>query len=208
MNIIITGTTEFDDYFTPLIQSIRQYEPDVKLIIIDNASPEKYPAGDYEVIRFDQKRSWSQMLNAGAKKADDGWLMFLNDDVICKGRFIHLVNTLSKRNIYARAIRHKPASWGTGERLSYLHGWLMLMQKRVFEDVGGFDEHYPASGVDDIDFSWTAQQKGCKLRAVKLPFIHLGDQKDFINRRKVGWGSYQETMAESKRYFLKKARGD
>lgn len=204
MNIVITATTEFNDYVTPLIQSIREFEPDVKLIVIDNASPEKYPQGDYDLIRFDKKQSWSHMINTGANAADDGWVMFLNDDVLCKGKFMHMISPLSKRYLYAKDIRYKSSSWGIGKRFAYLHGWLMLMQKSVFFNVGGLDENYPASGVDDLDFSWTAQKKGYKLREVKLPFIHLGDQKEFINRRKIGWENYQETMAKSKRYFLNK----
>jgi len=207
MNIIITGTTEFNDYFTPLIGSIRCHEPKVKIIVIDNASPNKYPVGDYDLIRFDEKRSWSQMLNAGAEAVDDGWLMMLNDDVLCTGTFVETVEALKKNIIYTRDIRYKPSNWGTGKKLAYLHGWLMLMQKRVFGDVGGFDENYPASGVDDIDFSWTAQKKGYKLQAVKLPFIHIADQPGFVHRRKVGWQNYEETMAASKRYFLNKVHG-
>ena len=204
ISVIITATNKFGDYATPLIESIRKYEPDVEIILIDNASPKAYQPGNYRVVRFDEQQSWSHMLNRGASEAKGDWLVMLNDDVLCHGGFSKRVESLDMRSIFGPQIRHKPLSW-VGKRIEYLYAWMLVMHKAIFFHVGGFDENYPAAGVDDIDFAWTAQQKGCKIRAVSLPFTHIADQPGFIHRRK-NWddADFVKRMEASRQYFAKK----
>lgn len=182
ISIIITATNKFGDYATPLIESIIKYEQDIEIILIDNASPQPYETQGVSIIRFDEQQNWSYMLNTGAQKASGDWLMMLNDDVMCHGIFKKRIEGLDKNGIYGPQIRQKPISW-VGKRIEYLYAWLLIMHRQAFFDIGGFDENYPAAGVDDIDFAWTAQQNGYRLKVLSLPFKHLADQPGFVHRR-------------------------
>jgi len=79
--------------------------------------------------------------------------------------------------------------------------WAFAIQKSLFEKIGGMDEWYPKSGVDDIDFCWRAEQMGVTLYAIKLPFIHL---EQF---RRTKWDGFNEQMQKSIEYLKQKMKG-
>jgi len=203
ISVVITVYTDFGDYATPLIQAIRACEPEVEIIVVDNASTIPFKADGCTVIRLNKKRSWSHMLNTGAKQASGDWLMLLNDDVVCDGKFAHFVNNLNPNKIYGPEIRCKPKHW-VGEEISYLYAWLLLMRKDVYGAVGGFDEGYIAAGVDDIDFCWSAQEFGYGIGVINLPFRHIADEPEFQHRRKKWSADYQADMELNRKRFAEK----
>jgi len=205
LSIIITVYTDFGDYATPLIESIREHEPDVEIIAVDNASTVPFPEGDYTLIRLDKKHTWSHMLNVGARAAANDWLMMLNDDVMCDGKFLDIVDGFDKNALYGNVIHKKPPEW-VGKEITYLYAWLLLMQKDIYNEVGGFDEGYIASGVDDIDFCWTAQQFGHPLKLAGLPFRHVTDEPGFVRRRKKWDANYKANMEHNRLRFEKKVK--
>jgi GT2 family glycosyltransferase len=145
------------------------------------------------------------MLNTGANAAPDGWLMLFNDDVLCYGAFAETVGGFDKNTLYGPNILKKPAFW-VGKPIQYLYGWMIIVQKTAFLDVGGFDENYIAAGVDDIDFCWTAQNKGYRIKSVKLPFTHIADQPDFDHRRKKWDDKYEQNMEKNRQRFAEKVK--
>lgn len=206
ISVIITVFTDYGDYATPLVKAIRRYEPRVEIIAVDNASAVPFQVRENcNLIRLKQKCSWSHMLNVGANAANGHTFLMLNDDVVCHGSFARAIENLNPKKLYGMAIRKRPTSW-IGQEISYLYAWLMVMDRKLYDDVGGFDEHYPAAGVDDIDFCWTAQKKGYELATVKLPFVHLADQNK--NHRRYNWDDtdFKERMEQSRKYFMQKVQ--
>jgi GT2 family glycosyltransferase len=204
--MVITTFTDRGDYTTPFLRSIRRREPkhnDIEIIIIDNGSRNPYPLGsDYKPIRFNDPVCWAKMLNTGVEASCGDWLMLLNDDVLCQGEFVDLIESIDKNSVVGPQMRHKNPSWGAGVQINYLYAWLLAMQRDVFDKIGGFDEWYKLAGVDDIDFCWRAEQKGFALSAVDLPFIHLEPH------RREKWDGYVEQMKKSKEYFIRKVKNN
>lgn len=205
ISAIITTFTDYGDYTTPLIRSMKRFEKEpIEFIVVDNASRNPYPVGpDYKLIRFNTLTNWSTMLNTGVDASNGDWVMLLNDDVLCRGPFIEMVEGLDKNNVYGPAMRHKKPGWfDVGVQVNYLYAWLLVMRRSVFDLIGGFDEWYPKAGVDDIDFCWRAEQAGFPLVALDFPFIHLEPH------RRVKWDGYEEQMKKSIEYFVKKVKGN
>ncbi len=209
ISLIIVANSDWGDYATPYIESVVRYEPNTEIILVDNGSKEPYQSGDYKLIRVDQSVHYNYMkaLNIGAKEATGDWLMFSNDDVLCKGTFADTIQAQPYKGMYGMEIRKKPAKWGAGREFCYIYGWLMIMHRAVFEIVGKFDEYYLHAGFDDIDYSWRCQEIGIPVKALDLPFIHLADEPDNFHRRTTVEG-YKDNMVRSKEYFLKKVAGE
>jgi len=202
ISVIITSFTDFGDYTTPLIASMRlMEEKPFELIVIDNGSKDPYPRGDYTLARFDNPISWSRMLNYGASLAAEDWLCFLNDDVRCFGRFVDIIEDMNKHGLYGSKLKTKPPTWqNMGIEIKYIPAWMLVIQKSLYNKIGGMDEWYPKAGVDDIDFCWRADQLGIPLVEVKFPFAHLAFEK----RRRTKWFGFDKQMKKSIDYFRNK----
>ncbi len=201
ISIVITSFTDYGNYTSPLIDSILKFEQGHEIIVIDNGSKNAFPPdSDYEIFRFHEPVSWSKMINIGAEIARGDWLLFLNDDTLCKGNFSQKIKTLDKNAVYGPKLKVKPASWA-GFEIPYMQAWILVIQKELFKKIGGMDEWYPKSGVDDIDFCWRAGQMSIPLIAADFPFVHL---EQF---RRTKWQGFDEQMERSKQYFIDKAKG-
>ncbi|HOJ01295.1 MAG TPA: glycosyltransferase [Anaerolineaceae bacterium] len=206
ISLIIVANNKWGDFATPYIESVLRYEPNTEIILVDNGSPEPYPSScDYHLIRIDPTEHYNYMaaLNAGARAAHGDWLMFSNDDVLCKGAFAKTIESQSFSWLYGMEVREKPAKWGAGKDFCYVYGWLLIMHRAVWEIVGEFDEYYLHAGFDDLDYSWRCQEKGVPLKILDLPFVHLADQPGNFHRRMTVEG-YKENMKRSKAHFLEK----
>lgn len=198
---IITSFTDFGDFTTPLITSLRQFEKKpFRIMVIDNGAKEEYPAGNYDRVRFGRPESWARMINKGASLSQGDWMVFLNDDVVCVGSFVDLIEGLDKSAIYGPKIGIKPPEWhNVGVEVKYIPAWIMIIQKELFFRIGGMDEWYPKVGMDDIDFCWRAGQMGVPIKAIDpidLPFRHL----TLYRRNK--WDGFHEQMENSIQYFI------
>lgn len=205
ISLIIVANSDWGDYAEAYIESVNRHEPGVEIILVDNGSQIPYPPGNYKLIRVDPSKNYNYMqaLNMGAKEATGDWLIFSNDDVLCKGNFADVVQSQPYNGMYGMEVRQKPARWGAGREFCYIYGWLMIMHRAVFEIVGNFDEYYLHAGFDDIDYSWRCQEIGIPVKALDLPFVHLADEPDNFHRRTTVEG-YKENMERSKAHFLEK----
>ena len=205
ISFIICANNRWGDYASMFVDSIRQHESGVEVILVDNGSPKPYAAGPaYQLVRLEPGGDYNYMraLNAGAERAQGDWLIFCNDDILCYGKFAQAIEALRPDALYGLEIRRKDENWGLAFR--YVYGWMLIVPRAVWEVVGEFDEYYLHAGFDDIDYSWRAQQAGFGLQRVDLPFVHLADQARSKHRR-AGVSGFQENMARSKQHFLQKA---
>jgi GT2 family glycosyltransferase len=199
ISVIITSFTDFGDLTTPLINSMRKHEKKpIELIIVDNGSKKPYPAGKgYSIIRFNKPANWARMLNAGVDASNGDWVCILNDDVLCKGPYVDLIEGLDKTAVHGPAINHKPPEWhNVGVQINYIPAWIFVMQKSIYNQLDGMDEWYPKVGMEDIDFCWRAEQAGIRLNQVTFPFVHLD------KHRRNKWDGFREQMQKSIDYFI------
>lgn len=188
LSVVFPYTKAYGDFASPYTESLHKHEPEAQVVAVNTEAEADY--------------RYTQALNQGAKRATGDWLLFSNDDVLCTGPFLHLLQRLSHKKIYGMELRRKTqAAWGAD--VTYLYGWILLMHRSLHEVVGPFEEHYLHAGFDDIDYCWRAQQAGFGLEVAELPFIHLADQPGGKHRRYTVPG-YKEQMARSKEFFLAK----
>lgn len=188
ISVIFPYTLKFGDFVSGYIGSLRRYERDIDVVSVFTGNKANY--------------NYTAALNAGAKQARGEWLLFSNDDVLCRGEFASFVEGLGHNNIYGMELRRKnKVEWGAD--VEYLYGWILLMHRSLFDAVGWHDEGYVMAGFDDIDYCWRAQQLGYGLQVVDLPFVHLADRPGGTHRRYTVDG-YKEQMALSKARFLAK----
>ncbi len=74
----------------------------------------------------------------------------------------------------------------------------MCISAKAWNDIGGWDEEYLVSSVEDVDYSTMALEKGYALEEHNLPFVHL-DQ-----RQRFGLPEYGGTEAKNWAYFRAK----
>lgn len=192
LSVIFPFTKAHGDFASPYTESLHKHEPSVEVIGFNTEGEADY--------------RYTQALNLGARRATGDWLLFSNDDVLCTGPFLHLVEAMSPRKIYGMELRRKTRSaWGAD--VEYLYGWILLMHRELHQVVGPFEEYYLHAGFDDIDYCWRAQKAGFGLAVAELPFIHLADQPGGKHRRYEVPG-YKEQMARSKEFFLGKVARD
>jgi len=198
ITVIITSFTNYGDYTTTLIKSILASEKNLEILVIDNGSSKPYPPRkNYRIHRFSEPVSWSRMLNTGAALASGEWLIILNDDVRCLGKFANFVQSLNPKFFYGAEAKVKPASW-FGAPVHYMKLWILVITKALYFEIGGMDEWYENASVDDIDFCWTAHQKGINFRVERFPFKHLE-----TSRRKK-WDGFDEQTKKSIAYLKEK----
>ena len=203
--VICASNHSGNDLATPFVESILKYEPDSEIVLVDNGSTIPYRESEnYKLLRLDYPLgsfSYPRALNEGFKLTIGDWIAFCNDDVLCTGKFKDLINGLNRNILYANEKRYKNPSWGAGVRIDYLFGWILLMHRSLYLDVGQFDEFYNQASCDDLDYCWRAYKKGFSVDVAGLPFEHL----DLHRRTQVK--DFDEINQRNKAYFIEKVKG-
>src|SRR5690606_40021291 len=76
---------------------------------------------------------------------------------------------LPYRLAYARALR----AGGSGTRVAWLSGCLQLIERRVYENIGGYDETFRFFN-EDLEYCSRARRAGFYCRLVAAPVVHVG----------------------------------
>lgn len=171
--VLIIGIDGWKQYTKPLIDSIRENAPDVDIVAVDNASDEPYPA--YSTARLIRTRRlcYSAAINLAASQAPDAdWLIVLSNDVICTGPFAEIVSVLPDDGIYGPEVLNV---W----RWKYLMGWCVIVPRKVWNALGGWDEKYIMSSWEDVDYSAMAVEHGFHLYTGPFAFKHLDQRQRF-----------------------------
>ena len=182
----------------------------VEILVVDNGSTD----GTIEIVKKlnvkiienteGKRKSISTLRNVGARAAQNNILVFLDADMIVPENWLHKAKEYF-RSAFEGAlgfIENVPSSAGWvgktwGNRLSlkrdrvmdvdFLPGRNILVNRHVFEKVGGFDN--ALSPTEDKDFTFRVLQAG--FRAVSVPdvvLVHLGyDRSIWEFLRKEFW---------------------
>jgi len=164
ISFITVGTDPFENNTLGLISTLYEHEKDCELIVIDNACYPAYIESNY-IKRLDTRVCFSAALNYAVQFAHGDWLVMVSNDVTVDGSFSKMVSKLDHKTLYG-----KDMNKGYGRQ--WLDGWIYVMQKELFSDVGLFDERFIYAGFEDADYCWRAEQKGYKVETLDFPLTH------------------------------------
>ncbi|MBI2559339.1 glycosyltransferase family 2 protein [Candidatus Woesearchaeota archaeon] len=159
-----------------------------EVVVIDDASTdstvEKIKKFNCRIIRLDRNRGVANARNAGAKHAKSNILVFVDSDLyVHKDTFSKMVE-IYKSNPDMRVIgavnsgKYNTKKFGTkflSLKLSYDYKWkkgekyrkfssfqseCCLIEKKIFEGVGGFNSKYKKAGVEEYEMGHRLIEKG------------------------------------------------
>jgi GT2 family glycosyltransferase len=175
--LVIVGINKWKKYTKPLLQSLDPYDKKIEVVLIDNASNPAYPESTY---RFEKLVSYAEANNMGATFGSADVLVFINNDTLCTGNPLFLAE-LPPGIIYGEDVRMKEDFLDTRVDFPYVFGWITIIDRELFEYMGGFDSNILPGGADDVEFSFRAFTMGIPLKEIDVPFIHYGSH----DRKKV-----------------------
>jgi len=162
--VLIVGINQWEQYTRHLIETIRAHEPCVEIVCIDNASDDPYPPNDC-IFRTDERLSYAAAINYAVSKTKADWLLSLNNDVTCLGKFADIVNAQEPNTIYGQQIIEEDGH-------VWLGNWLALIPRDVWDYVGEFDPKFAMCGFEDADYCIRAAELGIPTKPIDLPFHH------------------------------------
>ena len=162
---------------------------DVEIIIIDNgstdntalilASWQKTMGQQLKVIINPYNLGFGPANNQGAAIVKGDILVFISNDVEVRGDYLSLIKSRVDDNaLYGAHLLDYDTGWNVfnGEKVDYLAGWCIIATRKVWDDLGGWDERYIPCDYEDVDLSLTATKKGYLLGEIALPLHHLSGQ--------------------------------
>lgn len=179
-----------------LLESLKRSDyNDYEIIVVDD----KHVAGPFRLIKIDRDLGLAYCRNF-ATQARGKYLLFLDNDTEIPPDTLSKAVEFMKRNpnavvqlklVYPDGLIDScggilddlgyPIELGRGSKAAeecsevkeilYAKGASLLVSKRVFEELGGFDESY-FYGYDDTDFSFRALKRGYKIIFFPATVIH------------------------------------
>lgn len=167
VSLITVGIGDWERWTLPLIDSVRRYEPDVPMIVIDNGAHPAYPNDERVNIVRIPRTSYPAAMNAGIGVAPPSiYYIVINNDVLCTGKFVEQVTEQNQLNLMGNWLNSK-----FGRK--WIDSWHWSIPMFVWDTVGKFDENYEICGFEDADYCFRAEQAGFNVRQSNHPFVHL-----------------------------------
>lgn len=162
---------------------------DIEIIIIDNGSTDntamildmwaRTMSEQLKVITNPDNRGFGPANNQGAAMAKGDILVFISNDVEVRGNYLSIVKSrVDDLALYGAQLLDYDTGWNkwSGEVIPYLGGWCIASTRKVWDDLGGWDERYIPCDYEDVDLSLTATEKGYMLGEIPLPLHHISGQ--------------------------------
>ena len=192
ITVVIVGVGEWERYTKQAIDSIRAYEPDVRIVIVDNG--DNYPyyyKGVNWFIKIDPVRSYAHAINVGVCALDSDYYIVLNNDILCNDKFVHLVEQHPINAIGANTINRRGG-------FDWIDGWHYCIPRQAWKSIGHFDENFKVAAFEDADYTIRARQLGFDIIQTNHPFSHLWTH----NRYKVD--KFWSEREANKAYLMQK----
>lgn len=161
-------------------------------------------------------RSW----NIGAAMAEGDYLCYVSDDVrVGKDSIESLVQVLDtesevaevgpKGDLYKNGRPDRFVGLNSPEYSDVISGFLFMVKRVAFDQIGGFDVYYSPAGCEEVDFSFALRSKGWKCKVIpNLDIVHNEYHGVSAHRTEIEYlGKRIDTLELHKRntsYFLKK----
>lgn len=170
--VLIVGIDGWETYTLPLVKSLKRYEPEMQIVVVDNASQTAYPKVKGITLVRTERLCYAAAINRAAQEAQDAdWLAILSNDVIVEGHFAQRVESLPE--CVAGPQDYRIGDW------HFIVGWCVCVPRRVFDTLQGWDGNFVVSSWEDADFSFRAQAMGIPLAVIDVPLRHLDARQRF-----------------------------
>lgn len=200
--ILIPGFNNWERDTVPLLESIRLYEPELPVILVDNASGVPYPEWE-GITQFRLERDGDYSLakanNVAMRLAGDyDWYLLLNNDMKLTRSFSHELEGLDPHFYYCGEVRkanktNRPHDYGIGRPF--------IISRELYQAIGGFDEKFLVYSCEDVDYSYRAMKAGFPLKQLDTGIWHA-DYRD--QERKEQYLRLAEQIKANEKYLLKK----
>ena len=181
--IVSAGVELWDTLTVPALRGLHKFtDPDDEIIVVDNGGLGR---GD---VNFETLMTSCFSYNAGARQASGDWLLFLNNDIHVLGPY--------REHLGARPLEGKTIHARHG---GYISGWLVSIDRGLFELLNGFDEAL-VSSYGDVDLSGRAKALGFKLHQINPPIEHIGGRSRHVLKK------HQGRHHQDKLLFYEKAK--
>jgi len=215
------GREHLDDCFTSLL--LQSYSP-LEIIMVDNGSVDgsvDYARGRFPQVKIVENafnRGFGAAVNAGCKKAEGDYILFLNNDLYlketCIEEMLNLLHTEECGAVVPKILlfQERDTINSFGNVINFLGlacpkyiwekdrqdmeveetscGGIFLLRKDFMERLGGFDEGF-FMYHEDHDLSWRIRLHGKRL---------------LVNPRAVIYHKYQFSKSPGKFYYSEKNR--
>ena len=186
VDVIILSYTKNDGYYgmtKECIESILNSEDEntFNIIVMESDKTGKY-VYDYDEVKTivpDEEFNYNRFLNIGLEHCNNEWILISNNDTEYHSKwFTQMYKEWEKDNELLSMspfcpiwTKHNIFTGGEtvfpGYRVTYeITGWSILMNKKVVEVMGKFDEDFVFSYQDD-DYSMTLQKHNIKHALIK-----------------------------------------
>ncbi len=183
----------------------QDYRGPLEILVCDNGSRD----GSLDAARDDQRtrvidasarRGPAAARNIGVRAARGDLILFCDaDDVAAPGWVSAMVNALKDHPVVAgrvditRLNTHRvqvarPLAEGLqagADSMPYAGAGNLGIERRVFLEVGGFDERLEC--LEDVDFSWRLQQAGHALHYEPAALVHVRLRNTFQSQFRQGY---------------------
>lgn len=171
---------------------------------VDNASPDngitELVDAQFEesqidwkaVIRTNELVSFGAAFNKAIDITDtrqDDIIILMSDDVIIKGNFLENPGFLTVQCEEDVLLCHQIIDWHAGWnqfgpiKVDYAAGYFLMLSRRLWKKVGGFDERYDPYDYEDVDLSMKVRRgvgtilpHGGRILQHDFPIHHIGGQ--------------------------------
>lgn len=182
------------DYTRQCLESLYSTGPaDGRYVVVDNASSDG--TADYlahqtglVVVANTENLGCAAAWNQGVQRADSEWTMILNNDVVLTPGWWQSLTAAAERwqlDIVSPAMREGPLNYDIGTyardfttdmanviRPGVACGACFMVHRRVFRQIGLFDENFRIGQFEDTDFFRRARSAGFRLGIVGCGFLH------------------------------------
>jgi GT2 family glycosyltransferase len=158
--IVSAGVSEWNEMTVPAYRSLGiNTRTDYDLVLVDNGGSSRGQ------VNFNKMVCYAEAANAGAKLIKNEKLIILNNDIT--------VNA----DLFARLENYNGVPYGGAvslvkEGVEYIEGWCIVIDKDVWDFLGGFHEEYKNSW-EDVDLAWRLRRIGIHPKALPVPIYHI-----------------------------------
>ena len=168
-SIVIPTYNSCEKYLKPCVDSIIKYTnmDDVELVISANGCTDnteaylKYLKTAIPNLRWvwnDQPVGFAKAINAGIERSSAKRIVLLNNDTVILGD--KWLEKLDTGDISAVWTQYSPI---TQRRFAVF--FCVMIDRKVFDEVGLLNESYGTGGCEDIEFCYKAEKLGFKITA-------------------------------------------
>ena len=220
VDVIILSYTKDDTYYDmtkKCIESILNSEDEhtFNIIVMESDKSGKY-VYDYEQVNTiipNEDFNYNRFLNIGLEHCNNEWILISNNDTEYQSKwFTEMYKEWEKDNEILSMSpfcpiweKHKGFTGGEavfpGYRVTYeITGWSILMNKKVVEVMGKFDEDFVFSYQDD-DYSMTLQKHNIKHALIRNSVVihRVSRSHDLVDDKK----KFDMTHGQANTFFNK-----